>query len=76
MGMIRQKCPSIALGRGFRKERRQPFKEIFAVLIIIEYLPPFYSPDHDVMHEAGSVQSCCSRHGWLIPASTPKVKLF
>jgi hypothetical protein len=41
------------LGLGFREENGKPFNKIFAIFIILEYLPPFYPSDHDVMREPG-----------------------
>jgi len=43
------------LGLGFLEDDSETFQEGVAVFVISEKLPPFYSPGHDVLEEAGGV---------------------
>jgi len=76
MGVVGQIRPCVALGLGFGQENRQPFDEVFAILIITEYLTAFNPADHYMMQKAGRIQSCCSRHADKVPAKELYVKLF
>jgi len=40
----------------FSQENREPFHEVFTIFLIIEYLSALFSPDHNMMQEAGRVQ--------------------
>jgi len=62
MEIIRHECPCIALGLCFRKENRKPLNEVFAVFIIIGYPAVLYSSAHDIMQEAGRIESGYPRH--------------
>ena len=53
--MVWDQGPGIALGLGFLEDICQTFEEGVAVLVVSEKLPPFNSPGHDVLEEAGSV---------------------
>ena len=44
---------------------RKPFDKILTIFIVTEYLPTFYSPNHDMVQNAGSIKSCCSMHIFL-----------
>jgi len=53
-----------------------PFNEIFAILIIAEYPPAFYLPDHDMMQEAGRIWASCPGHDASTLQAKPLFKLF
>ena len=53
--MIRDQGPSIALGLGLFQDDCQAIEEGVAVFVISEKLPPFNSPSHYMLEEAGSV---------------------
>jgi hypothetical protein len=55
MGVIREKCPSVAVGLGQRQEEREPLNKVFTILIISEYRAAFYSSDDNVMEETGGI---------------------
>ena len=53
--MIRDQGPGVALGLGFFEDDGETVKEGVAVFVVSEKLPPFNSPGHDVLEEAGGV---------------------
>ena len=53
--MIRNQGPGVALRLGFFEDDCQALEKGLAVFVISEKLPPFYSPGHDVLEEAGGV---------------------
>jgi len=60
--MVRDQGPGIALGLGLFEDDGETFKEGITVLVVSEKLPPFNSPDHNVLEEAGGVKSGLARH--------------
>ena len=44
-------------------------QEIVSILIVYEYLPTLYPPDHDVVQDTGRVQTGLSWHGISLPQS-------
>jgi len=60
--MVWDQGPGVALGLGFFEDDGETFEEGVAVLVVSEKLPPFNSPGHDVLDEAGSVKSGLARH--------------
>ena len=50
------------MGLGFFEDDGEPFEEGVAVLVVSEKLPPFNSPGHDVLEEAGSIKSGLAGH--------------
>ena len=76
MAVIRQECPCIALGLGFRQENRKPFNKFYAIFIIIEYPTALYSSYHDMMQEAGSIESGYPEHDHKLLSKFYVVKLF
>jgi len=55
MGMIGQKSPRITGGLRPGTENCKSFKKVLTIVIVAEYLPAFYSPNHDVVQNAGSI---------------------
>jgi len=53
--MVWDQGPGVALGLGFFEDDGETFEEGVAVLVVSEKLPPFNSPGHDVLDEAGGV---------------------
>ena len=53
--MIRNQGPGVTLCLGFFEDDGETVKEGVAVLVVSEKLPPFNSPGHDVLEEAGGV---------------------
>ena len=41
-------------------------QEIVSILIVYEYLPTLYPPDHDVVQDTGRVQAGLSWHGGVL----------
>jgi hypothetical protein len=76
MGVIRHEYPCIALGFGFRQENRKPFNKVFTIFIIIEYPSALYSPYHDMMQEAGTIESGYPGHDYKLLLQLHAVKLF
>ena len=76
MGVIRHEYPCIALGLGFRQENRKPFNKVFTIFIIIEYPSALYSPYHDMMQEAGTIESGYPGHDYKLLLQFHAVKLF
>ena len=76
MGVIRHEYPCIALGLGFRQENRKPFNKVFTIFIIIKYPAALYSPYHDMMQEAGAIESGCPGHNHKLLLQLHAVKLF
>jgi len=53
--MVRDQGPCVALGLGFFEDDGETFEEGVTILVVSEKLPPFNSPGHDVLEEAGGV---------------------
>ena len=53
--MVWDQGPGVALGLGFFEDICQAIEEGVSVLVVSEKLPPFNSPSHDVLKEAGGV---------------------
>ena len=53
--MVWDQGPGVALGLGFFEDICQAIEEGVSVLVVSEKLPPFNSPSHDVLEEAGGV---------------------
>jgi len=53
--MIGNQGPGIALSLRLFQDAGEPFQERFAVFVVEENLPSFYSPGHHVLKEAGGV---------------------
>jgi hypothetical protein len=57
MGMIRDKNPSVAGGMSLRQDPGETIQKVLTIRIIPEYLSAFDPSDHEVMQDAGGVES-------------------
>jgi hypothetical protein len=57
MGLIRNKNPSVAGGMSLRQEPGETIQKVLTIRIIPEYLSAFDPSDHEVMQDAGGVES-------------------
>jgi hypothetical protein len=62
VGMIGQQRPGVAFCLRLRAEILEPFNKVMTIFPAAKYSPAFYPPDHDVVQNAGSIESCCPWH--------------
>ncbi len=60
--MIWDQGPRITLGLGLFQDSGQAIEEGLSVLVISEKLPPFNSPGHYMLEEAGGIKSGLAGH--------------
>ena len=55
VGMIGHKSPCITVCLCPGTENLKPFNKVLTIFIVAEYFPAFYSPNHYVVQNAGSI---------------------
>jgi len=66
MGVVRNQGPRKAGRTGFNQNSTQPFQKVVPVLIVIEYLSTFNTPDNNMMQRSRSVYAGFSWHVYRV----------
>jgi len=67
--MIGHKSPGITSGLGPGTKILKSFNKVVTILIVAEYLPAFYPPDHNMVQNAGSIYLAVLGISWLYSQS-------
>jgi|GEM_PF-3112994 hypothetical protein len=62
MEMVGDQYKAIDRRRRLFRQKIDPFKETFAIIVVLEGRPAFYSADHDMMEDSLSIETCLPGH--------------
>ena len=64
--MVRDQCPSVALGLGFLKDSGKTTEERFTILVVFKDFSTFDPPGHYMLQDTWGIKSGLARHVYLL----------